>query len=280
MSVEDLARRNGFILLAVVGIVIGFSVVGGIVAPKPITGCNPTMDGVWNANEKWEEAEWTFIEYIIPDVEHLPANNYFYIHVDEDYLYICADLVSDITGDSDPAEWFSVWIDTDDSHYSFSESNWNKNVDMMNGGSPVKSDDPEEADGAMMFFYNITSDTFNESYSYYSYELDSQMDFETNLNESNTVVEAGFQSTINGALPHRVFEVRIDITALYNFNPDAFGIAFKGYGTMLSHPVAKTQYWGAPTYFIWGMYEYDTVFEDSYFQCNTTYIQGTIIETN
>jgi hypothetical protein len=151
---------------------------------------------------------------------------------------------------------------------------------MMNGGSPVKSDDPEDADGSMMFCYNVSYDTFNESYSYFSSDLGSQQDFETNLNETNTVVEVGFQSTINGYLSHRVFEVRIDRDALYNFNPDAFGIAFKGYGTMSSHPVAKTQYWGAPTYFIWGMYEYDTVFEGSYFQCNTTYIQGTIVENN
>jgi hypothetical protein len=231
---------------------------------------SPTIDGQFTSGDGWALAEYQFTEYLITDDESLDAYNYFYVQLTENYLYACADLVSDITNEvgtslgGDPwfpsgEEWFSMWIDTDNGgDYFTSPETWNATL----------SDGGEE-----MFCYIPQNDTFLG----YFYDAIHAESYRATLNESNVDLEYGFQTTAFGSIAHRVYEVRINREALEALSTN-FSLAFLGYGTMFTVPTSN--YWGAPTYFVDEIYYNGWIWESTYFSCGTDTWDLDTIPTN
>ena len=75
----------------------------------------PTIDGIFNSNEGWQNAENAHCAYLIADEEHIDNYNYIYTLRVNGYLYVLVDLCSDNTDDAMNKEWVSLWIDSDNS---------------------------------------------------------------------------------------------------------------------------------------------------------------------
>ncbi|MBD3187516.1 hypothetical protein GF325_11845 [Candidatus Bathyarchaeota archaeon] len=233
--------------------IIGFLVSpGGILAggtPKP----SPTIDGSWNNGENWNGANWVFIEYIITDPDHVAAHNYFYVHLDGNTLYILADLVSDITNDTGQGEWFSVWIDCDNSTNIYTDAEWNTFAD---------------SEGADMLVFDYDLGVLNDTLEIEIWGAPPAETFIATLNDSVVSIASGFQSTRNGQQPHRIYEISIDTTHLYLFNQSAFNVGFLGYGTLASLVGGGfSEFWGAPTYFYYEYQWFNYIYEFTYFKC-------------
>jgi len=210
---------------------------------------NPTIDGTFSSSDGWKYADFKFTEYLITGFDTLDAYNYFYLTLDSEYLYGCADLVSDITNGTDE-EWFSVWIDSDNNaDWLFNgtdETSWNYSV-INNQG--------EE-----MFYYNTSSDEFMD----YCHDDKNGIDWMATLDVTDVKINFSFQSTPNGKQAHRVYEFRIDKSALEGIGTN-YSVAFLGYGTMFTLPY--DYYWGAPSYFPSAFYYEEYIDEDTYFHC-------------
>jgi len=214
---------------------------------------NPTIDGSFNSADGWQYAEWQFTEYILTDPDSADSFNYFYIHLTPDSLFILVDLVSDITNDTID-EWFSVWIDTNNSQTRFwSDTVWN---------------DTQADSGAEMLCFIPESKTFNESLRVARYGGSTTDNFNATLNSSDVEIEYGFQKTIHSQQSHRIFEVKINRASLKDFNATNFNVGFMGYGTM-AHILPDTLYWGAPTFFSAEYHRLGEIVEQSYFRCGT-----------
>jgi len=234
-------------------------------------GFNPAIDGAFTNADGWRYAEWQFTEYLITDSESLDAYNYFYVQLTEDYLYVCSDLVSDITNEIGSSEgggtpwfpsgeeWFSVWIDSDN------------NLDGFLGGEDWNT---SSADGGEeMFLYVPNNDTFLD----YFYDAWNMQTYGATLDGEAVDLAYGFQTTNFGQQAHRVYEVKIDRDALEGIGTN-FSVAFLGYGTMFTLP--DSYYWGAPTYHVSEIYYNGWVFEGAYFHCGTDCYDLDTIPTN
>ncbi|MHA1679605.1 MAG: hypothetical protein ACTSUE_01265 [Promethearchaeota archaeon] len=247
------------IILMVVGLGVGFLLGPGLLMNinswKSTQVPNPTIDGVWKDGDRWSGSSWVFSEYIIADELDETGQNYFYIHLTSEYLYILADLVSDVTGGAGSGEWFSVLIDGDNSSWIFSESSWNAHL-----GDPGYGND--------MLVYDYDSGTFNASLDIDPYGTGGPFSFYTSLNESDVDLAAGFQATINGQTPHRIYELAIAVSSLNEFNASAFKIGFLGYGTLSTIINGEySAFWGAPTYVYYEFQIFYVIQELAYFPC-------------
>jgi len=212
---------------------------------------SPTIDGQFTASDGWEYADFKFTEYLITGSDTLDAYNYFYLALDSEYLYGCADLVSDITNGTDE-EWFSVWIDSDNN------ADWLFNgTDEYSWNYSVINNQGEE-----MFCYNTSSGEFMD----YCRDDYNGIDWMSTLDVTDVKIGFSFQETPNGGQAHRVYEFRIDKSALEGIGTN-YSVGFLGYGTMFSLP--SNYYWGAPSYFPSSFYYETYIDEEAYFHCCT-----------
>jgi len=234
----------GTIILVFLAAGVGGGFIGYYFPEIELGSFNPTVDGNFQNSDGWQYADWQFAEYLLTDVNSSDAYNFFYIHLNEDYLYILVDLVSDITPDLGD-EYLSVWIDTDNNLETFYPvfNTWNNDI----------SDPGEE-----MLCYIPKTDSFNDTLNYGE-------NFETTLNSTVATIEYGFQKTINSQISHRVFEIQILKSSLENLNITNFNIAFFGYGTLAA--ITTTDSWGAPSSFAGDFYLSNIIFEGSYYKC-------------
>jgi hypothetical protein len=250
MIIMSIKRKNfiGFII----GTFLAAGVFGGFVGyffPRIIKegAFNVTIDGQFNTVEGWQYSDWQFVEYLLVDDEDLNTHNFFYIHLTLTSLYILIDFTSDITNDT-TGEFLSVWIDTDNSLSEFStDSNWNSQI--TNPGHELLCFIPETG-------------TINETLHI------AGLMYSTTLNESNSRVKFGFQSSINSPYLHRIFEIEIDRTALMGLNSTNFNIGFLGYGTVFIPIYTEFGIWGAPTLFVSEFYDRSRwIREQTFFKC-------------
>jgi len=248
-----------------IGIIIVFFLVGGLAGgfigyyfpteeEGPTTGSfNAIIDGYFDEGEGWQYSNWQFIEYILTDDDNLDSNNFFYVHLTQSSLYILVDFLSDITNDTTD-EYLSVWIDTDNSLTEiFGYSEWNFYVTNKYTGQEMLCYVPETQS------YNDTLHTniYGVKYAYL-----------TTLNESESTVKFGFQSSINSGELHRIFEIEISRDSLSAFNATNFNIGFLGYGTVLIPLYIDSGFWGAPTLFSSDFYyTYGWIREATFFKC-------------
>jgi hypothetical protein len=192
---------GGFIaVFLVAGVAGGFA---GYYFPRLDFGSfNPTIDGNFSTSDGWRFAKWQFIEYLTLDENSTNTNNYFYVHLTDEYLYVLIDFCGDTTGDK-KGEWLTIWIDTDNSQTTYSHT----------------------GKGGGMLCYLTESSSYNETF-HHNGNL-----FETNLNSSKVNLGFSFQSTVNSKIEHRVFELRIDSSIFEDDSQNDFAIAFLGYGT-------------------------------------------------
>lgn len=210
--------------------------------------CNPTIDGSFDSGDGWEYADYQFIEYLTLDENSSNTNNYFYVHLTDDSLYIMVDFCGDITGETED-EWFSVWIDTDNSQSSFKDVvTWNDTTSNPDRGEELLCYIPE-------------TESLIESTVYKNYN--------TTLNSSDVQIKHGFQKSINSEISHRVFEMKINRTSLTNLNSTNFNVGFLGYGTAYIYYV-DNGFWGAPSSFVDTIFvstDRNDIFEDRFFRC-------------
>jgi len=205
---------------------------------------NPTIDGNFSNSDGWRFADYKFIEYLTLDPDSENTNNYFYVHLTTNYLYILIDFCGDISGDTTD-EWLTVWIDTDNS---------------LTGGLDDLAWNSTSSDaGEQMFCYFPESDTFTDTFKYFTVS-----EFNATLNSSKVEIAHGFQKTINFNTAHRIFEIRINKNTLDNIGVDNFNIAFLGYGTAAYY---NSDFWGAPSNFAEVFYMDSQINEDRYFRC-------------
>lgn len=210
---------------------------------------NPTINGEFKSSDGWEYADYQFIEYLTLDPNSNNTNNYFYVHLTNDSLYILVDFCGDVSGETED-EWLTVWIDTSVTS-SFTDSYWNSSI----------SDGGEQ-----MLCYIPETDTFNNTF-WYSYGIPGTDKFATTLNATEAEISFGFQDTKNYQTPHRVFEIKIDVDAFESINSDSFSVAFMGYGTAAYY--YEMGYWGAPSNFAEVYNLQQDIVEDRYFKCGT-----------
>ena len=93
-------------------------------------------------------------------------------------------------------------------------------------------------------------------------------EYTATLNNTNSIVEYGFQSSINSPNLHRIFEIEIDRAALKGFNSTNFNVGFLGYGTVFIPIYTDFGFWGAPTLFASEFYDHSGwVRERTFFKC-------------
>jgi len=211
---------------------------------------NVLIDGNFSAVEGWQCSDWQFIEYLITDDDSLNTHNFFNIHLTNSSLYILIDFASDITNDTTD-EFIAVWIDTDNSLTDFvSDDDWNSQI--TNPGHELLCFMPETGN-------------FNKSFRIADYVF---YEYLTTLNESNSIVKFGFQSSINSPHIHRIFEIEIDRVALEGLNSTNFNIGFLGYGTAYIPIYAELGFWGAPLLFISEYFSHNKwIREQTFFKC-------------
>ncbi|MFX1529101.1 MAG: hypothetical protein ACFFB4_16120 [Promethearchaeota archaeon] len=251
-------RRKNFI-----GFIIGTFFVAGIsggfigyIFPRIIEEgvFNVSIDGNFNAGEGWQYSDWQFIEYLLVDNEDLNTHNFFYIHLAPNSLYILIDFASDITNDTTD-EFLSVWIDTDNSLSEFpTDESWNSQI--TNPGQELLCFIPEA--GTINDTLYIADLVFPVN----------DLIYLTTLNESNSIVKFGFQSSINSPYLHRIFEIEIDRAALRGLNSTNFNFGFLGYGTVYIPIYTELGIWGAPTLFVSDFYDRSRwIREQTFFKC-------------
>ncbi|MGB5912830.1 MAG: hypothetical protein WBH31_16690 [Promethearchaeia archaeon] len=243
-----------------IGIIIGMFLVGGLAGgfigyffPRgvPTAGSfNAVIDGYFNEDEGWQYSDWQYTEYLLTDDDNLDCFNFFYVHLTQSSLYILVDFVSDITNDTTD-EYLAVWIDTDNSQTTFyGDIDWNSFV-----GAP----------GHELLCYVPQTNTINDTLRIDVWSITNI--YLTTLNESESTVKFGFQSSINGVQLHRIFEIEINRDSLSAFNATNFNLGFLGYGTVLIPLYFDTGFWGAPT-----------LFSSDFYYCNYFYLSGWIRE--
>jgi hypothetical protein len=211
---------------------------------------NVVIDGDFNKDEGWQYSDWQFTEYLITDDDNLDCFSFFYVHLTQSSLYILVDFVSDITNDTTD-EYIAVWIDTDNSLTEFQGvTNWNSNIN--NPGHEMLCYIPET---------KTINDTLRIDVSIYTNI------YLTTLNETESTVKFGFQSSINANQLHRIFEIEIIRDSLRAFNATNFNIGFLGYGTVFIPLYIDSGFWGAPT-----------LFSSDFYYTNYFYLSGWIRE--
>lgn len=239
-----------------IGVLIGIFLIAGISGgfigyffPRIGEGgvFDVVIDGSFNAAEGWQYSDWQFIEYLLTDDDNSDTHNFFYIHLTPNSLYILVDFASDIT-DNTTDEFLAVWIDTDNSLSEFtSDIHWN--TFAANPGHEMLCYIPEA---------EHINDTLHIGGSVYS----------ATLNDTNSIVEFGFQSSINSPHLHRIFEIEIDRVALKGLNSTNFNIGFLGYGTVFIPIYIDFGFWGAPTLFASEFYDHSGwIRERTFFKC-------------
>lgn len=261
-------KRNA-IILAVVGLLAGLGF--GLAIPALINQpfepvpFNPTIDGIWDENEGWDSnvgIAWAYAEYIIPDNDHMKAENFYYSHLDLEagLLYYLADICSDGTNET-TEEFFSFWYDGNDTFDDVhnTDESWN-----------MHTTDPDYSNE--MFCYLPETDTFNSSL--WLYSTKGWQGYDTTLDETDVQIAYGFQNTTNARFEHRIYEMAIEIDALRMFNDgEKFNFAFLGYGTLIMYMFYNSGFWSAPTDFGWNMYCNGVIDEHCYFRSGTA-IEG------
>lgn len=235
---------GGFLaVFLVAGVAGGFA---GYYFPRLDFGSfNPTIDGNFSSSDGWRFSDYQFIEYLTLDENSTNTNNYFYIHLTSDYLYILIDFCGDITGDTTD-EWLTVWIDTDNSNTNFINGNhWNISAGF----------------GHQMLCFHTNGSDLQDTFVFGSDV------FEATLNSTEVEIEYGFQNTINSQKDHRIFEIRIDVDAFSSISSNNFNIGFLGYGTAAIPFYADDGYWGAPSNFVERFFTDGFILETRYFRC-------------
>ncbi|TFF69388.1 MAG: hypothetical protein EU516_00310 [Promethearchaeota archaeon] len=247
-------EKKGLISLIII-IFLAAGVSGGFVGyffPRLDFGSfNVTVDGRFSEDEGWQYSSWIFTEYLITDENSLDAYNYYYIHLKDGNLYVLVDFVSDIT-DNSTGEWFSIWIDTDNSLTLFpTDGSWN---------FEISSSQP----GEELLCYIPDTETINDSL-YIGPNM-----YTTTLNDTEATIEHGFYPSIYGSIAHRIFEIKIDVIYLKGLNTTNFNIGFLGYGTLFIPIYITSQFWGAPTIFASDYYDNSGwIREETFFKCGT-----------
>ena len=243
-------RKNLIVVLIGTFLIAGIS--GGFIGyyfPRigDVGEFNVVIDGNFNSAEGWQYSNWQFIEYLLTDDDNADTHNFFYVHLTVDSLYILVDFASDIT-DNTTDEFLAVWIDTDNSLTEFtSDSHWN-----------AFAADP----GHEMLCYIPQAELINDTLHVFGNI------YTATLNVSNSIVEYGFQTSINSPSLHRIFEIEIERDALKGLNSTNFNIGFLGYGTVYIPIYIDGGFWGAPTLFAADFYDNSGwIRERTFFKC-------------
>jgi hypothetical protein len=200
------------------------------------TSFTPVIDGRMTSEEHWELAENIHTTFLHTDSNHIDNYNYVYTARKNGKLYILVDLCSDTTDDWDQGEWISIWLDTDSSktYHNYSiigdviseEELVNELAENFKNNITTYQTEFLSASGAEGIFYNTSSD---ESFLSYLW-LDGMTCFNST---ANYTVAYDFNTSVNFAVPHRVYEFEINLSDLNSMNSVSdYGVLVQGYGTL------------------------------------------------
>lgn len=213
---------------------------------------NVTIDGKWEEGETWSCAYNHHTDYITPNStrEHPRDYTHFYIHNDNDYLYIMIDLCSDTTKEDDK-DWFvfGLWsqsLEDLDSEGYINESHINKEWKIQGFNKTEESD----------CGYNINFETRGWLVSDENYNLTiaGKKEYKCkNEDDWKIWIKEGFQSTENSDIKHRIYEIKIKLSSI-SFErdeeiktlDDRYYITFAGYGTLSSFDMDQ---WFSPSFY-------------------------------
>jgi hypothetical protein len=213
--------------------------------------CVPTIDGVMEDNEFWQNAENVHASQLKVDENHTDAYNFVYTERTEDSLLVCMDLCSDTTNDAEEGEWISLFIDSDNSKTIHPYFTFNMSLyDLTENASEVLiyeiymnfmmltmsfQEDLENENGTEALFYNVSSE---EDFLEYNIVNPSNISETGSIRMNSTVefdVAIGFSSSPNSPEAHRIFEFNIPLVSINNMTATSdYGIFIEGYGTMMS----------------------------------------------
>ncbi|TFF89444.1 MAG: hypothetical protein EU549_00580 [Promethearchaeota archaeon] len=221
-------KKIKILLVILIPIIVLFSILLPvfIILSKPSI---PNIDGQINTNE-WKSAYKTdhYLVFWVYDWADLDPNlqtyNYLYLYADEDFLYVGVDLCGDITNET-YSEVFGIDIDT-------------INDDMIYGDNPINFSKTNAR-----FYWDVWHDE----------PLLGENSFNTTINPNDVELAWSFGSSPNAAWDHRMFELKINLTALtYNYTSegtwksghvqmgDRIGVMVHGYGTAATNSIEYT----------------------------------------
>ncbi|MBD3228371.1 MAG: hypothetical protein GF329_09300 [Candidatus Lokiarchaeota archaeon] len=199
-----------------------FSSIKQLKGPKIING--QITSGEWDDAYITRHYEVFWVNPSTDLDPNLQGYNYLYLTADEDYLYIAVDLCGDITNDT-TLEAFGFAIDTlaDCYNYDDYEENFTKTNER--------------------FYWDVNNDQ----------TIIGDNKYNTTIDPGDVELAWSFGSSPNAAWDHRIFEVKVNLTALlYNYTSgstwisgnvemgDTIGIMIHGYGTVATNSIEYT----------------------------------------
>lgn len=283
---KDIPKKNNRKRNAITGVLITIiAISSGLLAwlfilnlpvEPEIKQWNVVIDGKWDGNDTWIDSYNIHAQYIVPNCSagHERDYNYFYIHNDNEWIYILIDLTSDTTKDLDE-DWLAVFL-------------WTRGLDEL--GNEIGcgcANYSQLHEGFEYFVFNRTIEVEDEGYEplFIDEDIEDQFPETARLDWDDHEdwiidIKEGFQATENSDNIHVIYEMKLSITALsfekngQNMGLDeVFYVGFLGYGTMAYFYGDDS--WYAPSEMIplcpYSFFECARVGEDPIRDLDTTY---------